>query len=221
MFKVFFGKFRLQEVFTQSFIIHEAPGEMRVSLIILAVFCLFPVFSWNPLMFENTWLMNGLPVLETMERVNAFHTIIPATVNLVAVGIIYWAYSKYVKAARVKEPKGWIIDFISNQWYFNQLYQKSFVAPVTYISKAVFSFDRTIVDGVVNLIGKLGILLAFVSAAIDKYIIDALVNFMGSIAKNIGNFARNFQSGRIQHYLVTMLLIVLTFFIIRYFSQAL
>ena len=74
------------------------------------------------------------------------------------------------------------------------------------------------VDGIVDAFGKAGLILSAVSNWIDKYIVDGLVNGAGALARSIGNFARHFQTGRLQHYLITMLLVVLSFFIIKYFS---
>jgi len=216
MFKVFFGEFRLHSL-TRAASLHEAPSAMRIPMIILAVCCLFPLFSGSPLLFENAWIIKGLPVLETMERVNAYHTIIPALVNLVGLILIFSAWKMYAVRPQRLEKKGFLFGFLKNQWYFNQIYQAVFIAPVVSLSGMVYRFDKMIIDGIVNLGGKIGIALSVTADWLDRYIVDGLVNLTGSISKTIGNFTRHFQTGRVQHYLLTMMLLLMAFFVFNYF----
>ena len=217
IFKVFFGEFKLKKFFNKDIALHEAPAEMCYPLIILALFCLFPVFSFNPLSFADSWLFSGMPVPKFIEPVEIYHVVIPVLVNLVAVALIYFASLAYIKQVKTFKTSGAAFQFLSNQWYFDKIYNSLFVAPLVSFSKILFRFDRKIIDGFVNLMAEFGVVLSSTSAWIDKYIVDGLVNFMGSISKWLGNFVRHFQTGRLQHYLATMLLVVLTFFILRYF----
>lgn len=218
IFKVFFGKSRLDDGETY---IHEAPGAMKYVMIVLAVFCLFPFFSNNPLHYENSWILNGFPSVASIQRVNSYHTIIPAAVNILAAVMIYLAYYFYVQR---KQPpafsKNVLFRFAKKQWYFNEIYQRAFVDSITWISLVAYKFDRVVIDGIVNSLGKAGVILSLISHWADRYIVDGLVNAVASMAKTIGNLARRFQTGRLQHYLLTMVLVVLTFFIIKLFFPA-
>lgn len=221
IFKVFFGELRLNKIFNQSFKLHEAPSQMKYVLIVLSVFCLFPIFALNPLHYEHAWIIEGFPLVSIVARVNLFHTLIPATVNLVAVFLMYLAFNWYVKRETSPDfSRSPLFRLAENQWYFDTLYKNAFVNSVVSISKSAFSFDKTVVDGIVNSFGMAGVALAATAHWFDRRVIDGLVNGSASVAKSIGNFTRHFQSGRLQHYLVTMLIIILTFFIIKYFSQA-
>ena len=148
-----------------------------------------------------------------------FHTAIPALVNLVGIFIVYWTYAVYLRRKQWIPPRGAAHRFLENQWYFNQLYSKVFVSGTTGFARLSFRFDRNVIDGIINLLGKIGLALSVISAWLDKYIIDGIVNLLASVARTIGNAARRFQTGRLQHYMITMLLLVLTFFLIKYFSQ--
>ncbi|WP_256013507.1 NADH-quinone oxidoreductase subunit L [Desertivirga xinjiangensis] len=221
IFKVFFGRLRLNDICGQTFSLHEAPKIMTYVLVALATFCLFPFFSFNPLHYEHSWIIEGLNVVSNIGRVNIYHTLIPAAVNLFAVLIIYLSFTWYVK--RGKSPdlsNSALFRFAENQWYFDKIYQNSFVNGILLLSRSVFAFDKAVVDGFVNLLGRATVLIAGLSQWLDRRVVDGVVNGAGSVTKIIGNFARHFQTGRLQHYLVTMLLIVLSFFIIKYFSQA-
>ena len=110
--------------------------------------------------------------------------------------------------------------FFNKQWYFDEIYQRIVVDGTTKLAGAAFFFDKTVVDGLVNTIAKVGVVLSHISDWLDRYVVDGLINAVASLAKTIGNFARNFQTGRLQHYLLTMVLVVLCFFIIKIFFPA-
>jgi NADH-quinone oxidoreductase subunit L len=74
-----------------------------------------------------------------------------------------------------------------------------------------------VIDGVVNLVGDLIKTLSNISNWFDRKIVDGMVNLSAEMAKRLGNFTRQFQSGNVQHYLITMLTVVITFIILTYF----
>lgn len=215
IFKVFFGSFRLGDKLNKLDV-HESPKAMRYVLVVLAVFCLFFVFSYHPLHYQSAWILEGF--VSIGEDVEIYHTLVPLTVNIAVVLVVGLAYTWYVKRkAAPNFSKSLVYRFTNKQWYFNELYQRLVIHGTTRLSAYAFLFDRVAVDGVINYMGKAGLVLSSISDWIDHYIIDGMVNAMASMAKTIGNFARHFQTGRLQHYLLSMVLVVLTFFIINYF----
>ncbi len=218
LFKVFFGSFRLQNL-SKNIQLHEAPNAMKYVLMVLAVFCLFIPFSQNPFDYNSAWIFKEITGLEPAHEVQSnYHLFIPVTVSILTFVLIYLAYTWYGK--RLAGPdfsKNPLFRFAQKQWYFNELYTRLFVNGTTGLSAISFKFDRLVVDGLVNLLGKIGVLFAATSGWFDSYVIDGLVNGIASFAKTIGNFARHLQTGRLQHYLLTMVLVVLTFFVIKLF----
>jgi len=136
--------------------------------------------------------------------------------------LIYFAFIIYVKLDKSRSHvtgHNPLYQFVYQQWYIDKIYQAVFVKPVIYFSHISYGFDRIIIDGIVNIIGRVGLILASIAAFFDRFVVDVMVNMLGSISKSIGNFTRHFQTGRLQHYMVTMLIVVLAFFILKYFSQ--
>ncbi|MBC7913990.1 MAG: NADH-quinone oxidoreductase subunit L [Pyrinomonadaceae bacterium] len=218
IFKVFFGKFRLEKQFNRKLSIHEAPAAMKYVMLVLAVFCLFPVFSLNPFGYQSSWIFSGFPLKTSLQH-SAYHIIIPISVSILSIAVIYGAGIWYLKrnAHLSSNP---ITRFTANKWHFDAIYKFAFTDSITSLSQFVFWFDRTVIDGFVNKLAKTGVLLSKIIHWIDAYIVDGFINGVASAAKTIGNFARHFQTGRLQHYLLTMVIMVLTFFLIKYFSQA-
>lgn len=221
VFKVFFGELRLNTLFKQEFSLHEAPLAMKSVLMVLGIFCLFPVFSFHPLHAEHSWIVQGLPYLSSVAPIDILHTVIPVTVNTGALVLMYLAFYWYVKKEAVPDFSGSpLFRFSQNLWYLDQLYKSAFVNSVIGIAKASFSFDKKVVDGIVNSTGSLGTGLASIACWFDRKVIDGLVNGTATASRTLGSFVRHFQTGRLQHYLLLMLLIVLSFFVFKYFSPA-
>jgi NADH-quinone oxidoreductase subunit L len=215
--KVFFGELRIPHL-KPGIKTHFTDGgwQYKLPLVLLAIGCLFPLFSVNPLLFEQAWLFKGFATNGGLERENVYHTIIPAGVNILSVIVIYSAYVIYVKRKpHVFPQSGFLYRLSFKEWYFDEIYSKIIVKPVVALSTAAFWFDRKVIDGFVNLLASIGVALSKLSAWTDRYIVDGFLNLLVVIVEAISNFARKFQGGKVQYYLFSMLVIVLILFILK------
>jgi NADH-quinone oxidoreductase subunit L len=213
--KVFFGEFRLQKA-NPHIKIHCGDGgwQYTLPLGLLAVCCAFPWFCLNPLIYEHAWILNGFNAADYLERVNMYHTIIPAGITVLNFVVIYMAYAVYVKRNSYTFPQTGLLFRLSyHEWYIDKTYNTIIVQPVLALTRGASWFDKNIIDGFINLLKNTVLILAKVTAWTDKNIIDGLLHLLTSITLGIGNFARNFQSGKIQYYLFSMLAIILALFI--------
>ena len=218
IFKVFFGKLRVLDVLPNiKSNISDGGWQYRVPLIFLSICCLFPFFSSNPLIYEQAWLYQSFAPADHLERMNIYHTIIPAGLNILSVVIIYYAYNVYVRERKLLPfaQDNFLFDFAINQWYFNGAYNVLFVKPVLKLGSGLFWFDRNIIDGFIRLLNGTTLWLAKVAAAFDSYIIDGLLHLMAAIVQYIGNFVRSFQTGKVQYYLVSMFAVIVAWFIFK------
>ncbi len=141
-----------------------------------------------------------------------------------------------VEAAMYKVGLGWLYRAMENRFYFDALYQKTFVNGSIWLSNLFDAFDygqpqkrivdgkevvvqpHGVVDGAVNLIGHAGRLLSMGLDVFDLYVVDGIVNGVGSLCKAMGDALRPLQTGRVQNYLLLASLMVLAliaaFFII-------
>ena len=215
--KVFFGEFRLQKI-NPHIKIHCNDGnwQFKLPLVFLTIFCLFPIFSLNPLVYEHAWLFNGFSQADTLERLNIYHTIIPAFALLLNVLVIYMAYSIYVKRNSFTfDQKSFLFRFSYHEWYIDRFYHIAIVKPILALSNAASWVDKNIIDGFINLLKNIVLIISKITAWTDKYIIDGFLHLLTAIVQQIGNFARNFQSGKIQYYLFSMLAVILALFILK------
>jgi len=218
--KVFFGELRLLQIKPGIKIhLHDGGWQYKVPLALLAVGCLFPLFSGNPLLYEDAWLFKGFLPVNGLERENIYHTIIPAGVNVLSILVVYSAYVIYVKRkANVFPQSGFLYRLSFNQWYFDKIYTQTIVRPLLALSRFAFWFDRRIIDGFIISLAKTGLAVSKLSAWFDHYIIDGFLNLLAAIVQAIGNFARKFQGGKVQYYLFSMLVIILALFILIFFK---
>lgn len=106
-----------------------------------------------------------------------------------------------------------LYNFSLNKWYFDELYHKTFVAGLLGLSKIIYWFDATIVDGIVNGSAEVTRRIAFFTGGFDKYVVDGLVNLMAYLSGFIGLIFRRVQTGKVQTYIVLVIfsLIILLF----------
>jgi NADH-quinone oxidoreductase subunit L len=215
--KVFFGEFRLLNT-APNIKEHITDGgwQYKLPLILLAVCCLFPLFSFNPLSYEHAWLFNGLNISGLAKFESIYHLIIPVGVNVVSLGVMYFAYTIYSKPKAAPFPQtGFIYQLSYNQWYFDAFYNRFIIKPILLLCRACFRFDRRIIDGFIHLLAHTSGYIAKLAVWTDRNIVDGFLHLMASIVQSIGNFARKFQNGKVQYYLFSMLLIVLALFILK------
>jgi NADH-quinone oxidoreductase subunit L len=137
--------------------------------------------------------------------------IISIVVALTGIALAWFLYLKNTtlagKIATTFKP---LYNFSLNKWYIDEFYDFAFVGSFMLIARSCAWFDTNIVDGMVNGVGKLTILVANIGGWIDKYIVDGLVNLVAGISQIIGLAFRSFQTGKIQTYMAWVLFGVVT-----------
>ena len=100
---------------------------------------------------------------------------------------------------------------LTNKYYVDELYGATFVAGTLGSANGLWTVDRNVVDGAVNGSGWFTIFTSWASGLIDKYIVDGLVNLVGSVLQESSFVFRRFQTGLIQNYALLMLFGVFAF----------
>lgn len=216
--KVFFGKLRPGKV-QPGFHIHVTKLGWRYNLplIFLTLCCLFPLFSLNPLSYEQSWLFEGFAGSRLGDATSAIHWEIPLFVTLMSIGVIYAAYwmnTGIIRSTELPQANFWYrISY--NEWYIDRFYRRVIVKFVIWLSGAAYWIDRNIIDGFIHLLERIGQCIAKAAAWCDKYIVDGVLWLVAKLVASIGNFARRFHGGKVQYYLYSMLLAVIAVFIIK------
>jgi NADH-quinone oxidoreductase subunit L len=214
--------------------VHESPKVMTVPLIVLAALSLFIFYGLNPFSPADTWVVRAnerpesvVPAAVAAASTETFseamhHAHIPAmTLSLLVAGLgILLAYAVYawrkIDADRVAASMAPLHRFLLNKWYFDELYGTLVVGGALAWSSVLRWFDATIVDGLVNASGWFTRGTAFVSGKVDSIVVDGLVNLSAYVTGFGGLVLRKFQTGRIQTYLIFVVLsVMILYFIFR------
>lgn len=198
--------------------LREAPGQMTYVLLVLALLSSFLPFSFNPFSYESSWLWSGFRSLDA--GIDGFsHLIIPIIVNSASLLMILLTYRMYVldKYKWLSSGEGFLFRFTSGEWYLNQFQSFTFVKPVELLARLSGRFDRYVIDSIVDSAGVLVRYFADLSRWTDRYVIDGMVNGSAALAAKTGSIFRMLQSGKLQHYLLSVLIVLLTFLILTFF----
>ena len=148
--------------------VHESPLVMTLPLMVFAVLCLFPFYSFNPFGAADGWFYAAIhrpesvvpaavaaPGLEAFE-VALHHVHVPAmllSLAMATIGILvaflfyYWKRLDADKLAQRFRP---VYVFLLNKWYFDELYDATVERGTWALTRAFRWFDNTIIDGIVN-----------------------------------------------------------------------
>jgi len=227
----FLGKPRTESAASAS----ESSKPMVIPLLILAVFTLllgfvgvhedFPVLG--PLLGGNPFhhFIGGFAKTLDIEAATIPFSWIPVLFSTVlalgGIGAGWWVYGRAgkgwqthdqidpVEAGMRRLRLGGVYNAMRNKFYFDELYNIIFVRFSLWLSRASAWFDRTVINGVVDGVGRFGYWLSHVSARFDSRFIDGIVNGLGSLANKAGGALRLVQTGQGQTYLLVALLTVL------------
>jgi len=202
---------------------HESPLSMTGVLIILAALSF--VGGWigwpaaiggpNPTAFQK-WLQ---PVLLPIaghpyhfhEASHALEWTLMAV--SVAIGLLGWILARrfYKSDPSWSTPRRFAEKFwpihraLENKYWVDELYNATVVRGTLMLSLALWWFDTWIVDGIVNGVRHLTVVLfGHGSNQFDKYVVDGAVNGVGWSAKSGSMMFRRVQSGLVQNYALIM-----------------
>ena len=100
---------------------------------------------------------------------------------------------------------------LSNKYYVDELYNATVVSGTFASGDALWTVDRRIVDGAVNGSGWITMISAWLSGLTDRTVVDGLVNLVGRICEEGSFWLRKVQTGLVQNYAMLMLLGVFAF----------
>lgn len=202
MFRLFFitftGKYRGEHQ------IHESPWVMTVPLALLGFMAVFAGLPGSPLFgngfhhfvhFEQGEIASSGMVMGL--------SILAGLVGITIAWLLYyrqaWDVRKLIQAA----PGAY--RFLLNKWYFDEVYLVGVVRPVLSLSKALAWIDLRGVDGGVNGVAWVAVIISKAKRLFDNYIVDGLVNLSGATFMAVGRTGRKVQTGLVQNYALVLL----------------
>ena len=88
--------------------------------------------------------------------------------------------NKYLKASEVHQQFGGIYNFLSNKWWFDELYEYLFVRPSKVIGGFISAIDKNIFDAIIHSTARVTKKVANIWTKIsDGFVINGFVDWVG------------------------------------------
>jgi NADH-quinone oxidoreductase subunit L len=206
MFRLFFmtftGTLRNKEIHA-----HESPKVMTIPLILLALGAALVGIPGSPLM--GNWFQHYIHFGNEHSEPSILIMVISVLIGLSGIAVAFLAYGKNIPAISMAAVAGrfqFIYRALLNKYYFDELYDLLFINPVIKLTKFAFAFDQIIIDGTVNGIAWVTVLVSKLKNLFDIYVVDGLVNFIGWVTESGSKIVRKTQTGIIQNYTLFVIL---------------
>ncbi|HMJ51631.1 MAG TPA: proton-conducting transporter membrane subunit [Polyangiaceae bacterium] len=228
-FLTFEGEHAKPEIATK---VHESPAAITWVLATLAFLSTFAgvVFGFSTHLLGQ----HGEPLLEKWLHPVLQHAEVNFTdpglsfefaLMFLSVGLAIAAYGVAKSRYGASRARDWaareatapLFEAIQNKYWVDEFYQATVIAWALKLRLVLADMDRWVVDGIVNGVGVVGKGAAWVTGAIDHYLVDGAVNFVAEGTLAAGNRLRQVQTGRIQSYVYGLLGGVAFFSILQYF----
>jgi NADH-quinone oxidoreductase subunit L len=228
-FLTFEGEHAKPEIATK---VHESPAAITYVLAVLAFLSAFAGIAFG---FSTHLLgQHGEPLLEQWLHPVLRHAEVSFTdpglsfefaLMFLSVGLAIASYGVAKSRYGANRARNWaeheaklpLFEAIQNKYWVDEIYQASIIAWVLKLRLVLADMDRWVVDGIVNGVSVVARGAAWISGAIDHYLVDGAVNFVAEGTLAAGNRLRQVQTGRIQSYVYGLLGGVAFFSILQYF----
>jgi len=198
---------------------HESPATMTVALCVLAFFAVPGIAALVTGWFTHSatvegmyggvgeWVVSRLPEAiadHDSHLGHLAHNLALVVSLIVATTGIVLAWFLYVRRrdlpALITGRLGAIYVCVRRKYFVDELVDATVIRLTLWLSAIQTWFDKNVVDGLVNTVGKSNKLGGFLSAWFDKTFVDGLVNLVGLVSQFFGAAFRLLQTGRIQQY---------------------
>lgn len=175
----------------------ESPKVMRAPLVLLAALSLWFVVSWNPFDFIG-WL------LPPDKHIHA---------SWITAVTILWISSAGIMGYYLFRAAKFRYNNVLENGFFIDSFTQHFVTKFVLKSASVTAFIDHKIDRVIHGGAYAQVTLAHITAWLDSFILDGIVNGMAGLSRWLGSVTRSFQGGKIQVYIFWSLLSIIIFLI--------
>ena len=229
VYMTFFGEFR--GTHEQEHHLHESPPSIAYVLIVLgalsvvgglvkipefiATFKPFEEFLAPVFSSEMTRRIAEAGIhSHATEAVFGFITFTMVVIGWLVADLIY--RQQKIDPARFSQMLGGVpYEWVLNKYYVDEFYDRVVIQPYMFATRALAWFDTDIIDGVVNQVARVIVILSWLSGLFDHYVVDGLVNFASNLTLDVGGRLRRLQTGSINGYLYGILAAVMLILLVR------
>jgi len=202
---------------------HESWKVMTIPLVVLAALSILAGYVGTP--WKNLFGhfvsvealgIHGAPEHNFLPMIAVAGTL-AALLGIGLASIIWWR--PVLRVSALAPALGWVQTLVANKYYMDDLYDVVVVRPLMLTTRALFGFDKWVIDYlVVNGAGWITVQVSALWGIFDRYVVDGLVNLVGESAKIGGRALKYVQTGMVQQYTIIMVICVVLigwYFVLR------
>jgi len=113
----------------------------------------------------------------------------------------------FAKPITNKKLSKWVYPvykILNNKYYVDEIYNFIIIKQLMKFAAFINIFDRAVVDGFINLVGKLTVIFSRAVDVFDMKAVDGAVNKVADMTYSSGKKLRLLQTGNASSYLVIM-----------------
>ena len=204
---------------------------MTAPLVVLAIFAIgagwvgiehtFPVLGdMVPNWFHS---FVGATVENTVElKVPTEFNPVPLATSLVvalgglALGFGLYAWRKPLEAGERDPLSGSVVyKWMQNRFYFDELYDLVLIRPTLWLAQWTYTFiDKTVIDGILHGVARSAYRIGEAFRVFDRAVINGGADAFANSIKELGLGFREVQTGKVQNYMLLVLLMTIIIFIL-------
>jgi NADH:ubiquinone oxidoreductase subunit 5 (subunit L)/multisubunit Na+/H+ antiporter MnhA subunit len=145
--------------------------------------------------------------------------LLSALIGVILAVVVY--YLGYLDPAETREQFARVHRFLWHKWYFDEFYSAFLVRPSLVVAMWARWFDATVIDGILNFLGRFTVLLSRWDGKFDLGIVDGLVNLTAQVIYAVAAWLRHVQTGFIRSYVLFLALAAVGIFAVLSYVIAL
>jgi len=198
---------------------HESPATMTGPLVVLAIFAAFLGLGGTPWVnYYHHLLVEGYQAwVPEVLHATPFSLTVAGLSTAMALGGLFVGWLVYgrrpLKAGQADPATrlGGLYTVLRNKYYIDEFYRATIIRFTLWLADTFFRIDdQWVIDPIVDAVGRFGRWLSdALRRFVDTPIVDGAVNGVAYVADRCGQGLRLTQTGRVQNYLLVVLVTIL------------
>ena len=135
-----------------------------------------------------------------------------------ALGFWVYAWRKPLEA-RQPDPLSRALGFVhtgmQNRFYFDEIYSFVFIRPTLWLARWTYTFiDKAVIDGFLHGVARSAYRIGEAFRVFDRVVINGGADALADSIKAVGRSFREVQTGRVQNYMLLVLLMTIVIFLL-------
>ncbi len=167
---------------------------------------------------EMVYIERDGKLVETPVQFNIVPLLTSLVVALGGLALGFWLYAwrKPLEAGEHDPLSGSVVyKWMQDRFYFDELYDLVLIRPTLWLAKWTYTFiDKTVIDGFLHGVARSAVRIGEAFRVFDRVVINGGADAFANSIKELGLGFREVQTGKVQNYMLLVLLMTIIIFIL-------